>query len=150
MQSASTRGVFTINKDKSTLIPLLARTQPHILDRISSLLLNAGRDFVWNFATAPLNCNRKGGVHILHSKLTRAISAFPAIALSTVHHTTTLKTNLNSKVKHNSIKLWSFKNGDGNENVKKKKKKTIGLTTKTTTLHVHYTFWYISLPSLYD
>ena len=60
MQSASTRGVFTINKDKSTLIPLLARTQPHILDRMSSLLLNAGRDFVWNFATAPLNCNKKG------------------------------------------------------------------------------------------
>ena len=59
MQSASTSGVFTINKDKRTLIPLLARTQPHILLKISSLLLNAGRDFVWNFATAPLNYKRK-------------------------------------------------------------------------------------------
>ena len=26
----------------------------------------------------------------------------------------------------------------------------IGLITKTTTVHVHYTFWYISLPSLHD
>lgn len=57
MQSASTSGVFTISRDSSTLIPLLARTQPHILDRMSSLLLYAGRDFAWNFATAPLTCN---------------------------------------------------------------------------------------------
>ena len=44
--------------------------------------------------------------------------------------------------------LWSFSNddGDGNDNVKK----VIGLITKTTTLHVHYTFGYISLPSLHD
>ena len=59
MQSASTSGVFTINKDKRTLMPLLARTQPHILLKISSLLLNAGLDFVWNLATAPLNYKRK-------------------------------------------------------------------------------------------
>ena len=32
--------------------------------------------------------------------------------------------------------------GDGNESVNK--------GTKTTVLHVHYTFWYISLPSLHD
>ena len=36
--------------------------------------------------------------------------------------------------------------GDGNEDVKKE----IGLITKTTTLHVHHAFLYISLPSLHD
>ena len=36
--------------------------------------------------------------------------------------------------------------GKGNENVKK----VVGLITNTTTLHVHYTFWYIFLPSLHD
>ena len=38
--------------------------------------------------------------------------------------------------------------GDGNEN----SKKAIGLdmTRKTTTLHVHHAFLYISLPSLHD
>ena len=35
---------------------------------------------------------------------------------------------------------------DGNENGKK----TIGLISKTTFLHVHHTFLYISLPSLHD
>ena len=35
---------------------------------------------------------------------------------------------------------------DGNENVIK----AIGLTSKTTALHVHHTFFYISLPSLHD
>ena len=35
---------------------------------------------------------------------------------------------------------------DGNENVTK----AIALITKTTTLHVHHTFLYISLPSLHD
>ena len=35
--------------------------------------------------------------------------------------------------------------GDGNENVKK----TIGLMSKTTTLHVHHTFLYISLSFLH-
>ena len=35
---------------------------------------------------------------------------------------------------------------DGNENVKKTK----GLISKTTTLHVHHAFLYISLPSLHD
>ena len=36
--------------------------------------------------------------------------------------------------------------GDGNEN----DKKATGLISKTTTLHVHHAFWYISLPSLHD
>ena len=36
--------------------------------------------------------------------------------------------------------------GDGNENVKK----TIGLISKTTTLHVHHAFLYISLSSLHN
>ena len=56
IQSASTRGVFTISKDSKALIPLLARTELHILARMSSKLLNAGRDFPWNFATVPLTC----------------------------------------------------------------------------------------------
>ena len=43
-------------------------------------------------------------------------------------------------------KLGSFSNGDGNENVKK----AIGLITKTTSLLVHYTFWYISLLSQHN
>ena len=44
--------------------------------------------------------------------------------------------------------LGSFSNddGDGNEDVKK----AIGLLRKTTTLHVHHDFLYISLPSLHD
>ena len=44
--------------------------------------------------------------------------------------------------------LGSFSNddGDGNEDVKK----AIGLLRKTTTLHVHHAFLYISLPSLHD
>ena len=42
----------------------------------------------------------------------------------------------------------SFSNddGDGNEDVRK----AIGLLRKTTTLHVHHAFLYISLPSLHD
>ena len=36
--------------------------------------------------------------------------------------------------------------GDGNNNVVK----AIGLISKTTTLHMHHTFVYISLPSLHD
>ena len=44
--------------------------------------------------------------------------------------------------------LGSFSNddGDGNEDVRK----AIGLLRKTTTLHVHHTFLYISLLSLHD
>ena len=44
--------------------------------------------------------------------------------------------------------LGSFSNddGDGNQVVKK----AIGLLRKTTTLHVHHAFLYISLPSLHD
>ena len=36
--------------------------------------------------------------------------------------------------------------GDGNENATK----AIGLITKTTILHVHHAFLYISLPSLHE
>ena len=44
--------------------------------------------------------------------------------------------------------LGSFSNdkGDGNENAKK----AMGLLSKTTTLHVHHAFLYISLLSLHD
>ena len=42
--------------------------------------------------------------------------------------------------------IGSFSKDDGDKNVKE----VVGLITKTTTLHVHYTFWYISLPSLHD
>ena len=44
--------------------------------------------------------------------------------------------------------LGSFNNddGDGNEKVKK----AIGLLSKTTSLHVHHAFLYISLPLLHD
>ena len=51
--------------------------------------------------------------------------------------------------KYNNLWVWeigSFNNdgGDSNENGKK----TIGLISKTTTLHVHHAFLYISLPSI--
>ena len=44
--------------------------------------------------------------------------------------------------------IGSFSNddGDGNQDVKK----AIGLLRKTTTLHVHHAFLYISSPSLHD
>ena len=44
--------------------------------------------------------------------------------------------------------LGSFSNddSDGNENVKT----PIGLVSKTTSLHVHHAFLYISLPLLHD
>ena len=58
IQSASTNGVFTISKESRTLMPLLALTHPHILDKMSSLLLKAGLDFDWNFATAPVICKQ--------------------------------------------------------------------------------------------
>ena len=46
------------------------------------------------------------------------------------------------------IKSGSFSNdnGDGNENLKK----AISLISKTTALHVHHAFLYISLPSLHN
>ena len=43
--------------------------------------------------------------------------------------------------------LGSFSNDDGNNN--EDVKKVIGLFRKTTTLHVHHAFLYISLPSLH-
>ena len=49
---------------------------------------------------------------------------------------------------NDSLRFMSCSNddGDGNEDVKK----AIGLLSKTTTLHVHHTFSYISSPSLHD
>ena len=47
---------------------------------------------------------------------------------------------------HLTIGRLSNDDGDGKENGKK----TIGLIGKTTTLHVHHAFLYISLPSLHD
>ena len=44
-----------------------------------------------------------------------------------------------------SVGSFSNDDGDGNENVKK----AIGLLSKTTSLHVHHTFLYISLPLLH-
>ena len=45
-----------------------------------------------------------------------------------------------------SLGSLSNDEGDGNEDVKK----AIGLLRKTTTLHVHHAFLYISSPSLHD
>ena len=42
----------------------------------------------------------------------------------------------------------SFSNNDGDDN--ENAKKAISLSSKTTTLHVHHAFLYISLPSLHD
>ena len=42
--------------------------------------------------------------------------------------------------------MGSFSNDDGNENVKK----TIGLLSKTSSLHLDHTFLCISLPLLHD
>ena len=49
-----------------------------------------------------------------------------------------------------TYEIWigSFSNDDGNGN--EDVKKAIGLLRKTTTLHVHHAFLYISLPSLHD
>ena len=45
-----------------------------------------------------------------------------------------------------SVANFSNDDGDSNENVKK----AIGLLSKTTSLHVHHAFLYISLPLLHD
>ena len=45
-----------------------------------------------------------------------------------------------------SLGSLSNDDGDGNQDVKK----AIGLLRKTTTLHVHHAFLYISSPSLHD
>ena len=52
------------------------------------------------------------------------------------------------KLSVHEMSVGSFSNddGDGNENVKK----VIGLLSKTTILHVHHPFLYISLPLLHD
>ena len=45
-----------------------------------------------------------------------------------------------------TVESFRKNDGDGSENVKK----VIGLISKTTTLHVHHAFLYISLPPLHD
>ena len=49
-------------------------------------------------------------------------------------------------VRKMSVGSFSNDEGDGNENVKK----ATGLSSKTTSLHVHHAFLYISLPLLHD
>ena len=49
-----------------------------------------------------------------------------------------------------SIGSFSNVNGDGDGDGKEDVKKAIGLSRKTTTLHVHHAFLFISLPSLHD
>ena len=49
-------------------------------------------------------------------------------------------------VRKMSVGSFSNDDGDGNENVKK----AIGLLSKTTSLHMHHPFLYISLPLLRD
>ena len=46
--------------------------------------------------------------------------------------------------------LGSVSNEDGDGNGNENAKKAMGLLSKTTTLHVHHAFLYISLPSLHD
>ena len=50
------------------------------------------------------------------------------------------------KLSVREMSVGSVSNDYGNENVKK----AIGLLSKTTTLHVHHAFLYISLPLLHD
>ena len=54
--------------------------------------------------------------------------------------------NLEAPPKNSSLGSLRCPYGDGNENVKKQLVKI----SKTTTLHVHHAFLYISLPSLHD
>ena len=49
-------------------------------------------------------------------------------------------------VREMSVGSFSNDDGDGNENVKK----AIGLLSKTTSLHVHHAFLYVSLPLMHD
>ena len=49
-------------------------------------------------------------------------------------------------VREMSVGSLSNDNSDGNENVKK----AIGLLSRTTSLHMHHTFLYISSPLLHD
>ena len=46
--------------------------------------------------------------------------------------------------------LGSFSNVNGDGDGKEDVKKAIGLSRKTTTLHVHHAFLFLSLPSLHD
>ena len=48
------------------------------------------------------------------------------------------------------MSVGSFSNDDGDGNGNENLKKAIGLLSKTTSLHVHHAFLYISLPLLHD
>ena len=50
------------------------------------------------------------------------------------------------------MKLGTLRSNDATvtRTSKKKKKKAIGSIGKTTTSHVHHTFWYIYIPFLHD
>ena len=54
--------------------------------------------------------------------------------------------NLFREVSAETFGSFSNDDGDGKQDVRK----AIGLLRKTTTLHVHHAFLYISLPSLHD
>ena len=64
------------------------------------------------------------------------------------HHWYSSPFNVVSTASSSPKSIGSFSNddGDGNQDVKN----AIGLLRKTTTLHVHHAFLYISLPSLHD
>ena len=70
-------------------------------------------------------------------------SVFSSSKQSPVMHKTKVR---NVDLKAHQLGSFSNDDGDGNEDVKK----AIGLLRKTTTLHVHDAFWYISLPPLHD
>ena len=49
-----------------------------------------------------------------------------------------------------NIRDFKIQRRDGNENAKKKKEKNNRFNKQITTLHLHHTFLYISLPFLHD
>ena len=53
-----------------------------------------------------------------------------------------------NKKKAREREKWNFSNDDGD--IKENGKNAIGLISKTTILHMHHAFLYISLPSLHD
>ena len=52
------------------------------------------------------------------------------------------------KAREREREKWNFSNDDGD--IKENGKNAIGLISKTTILHMHHAFLYISLPSLHD
>ena len=54
------------------------------------------------------------------------------------------------KLSVHEISVGSFSNDDGDGDSNENVKKALGLLSKTTSLHVHHTFLYISLPLLHN